>query len=328
MDMVLNDKKMRDLLENKKLMMDKSWHELQIKAAKYDLRVGREFLIFPDGEDGTRRERRYGDGEERVEDIILEPNEVAFVSTMELMCIPWNITGHISIGFDYPIRSLLVLTGLVVDPGYGMQKKAKAGKGSDGGDMWEPKGERLHFIVQNIGQKPVSLKPGKDRVASIQFLEIDAPEAKDPPSSVSLEKGFFGPDRAPLAGLFGHFATRIAELTNDHKTLRADLESHHQQLSRDIENMKSGTHNVIFFGVYLLAASLAATMIYGLLSLVTSDKFLNLQSDLVYGRWLPELLVVAGFLVVFLSLVVPIVAIWDMRKFLLKGSTPRKGVDG
>jgi deoxycytidine triphosphate deaminase len=274
---VLNDTKINQLLMQGQLMKPGSWVRSSIRGAAYDLRIAEDYLVVPD--DGHPNGRRYRRGERRVDPIILQPGDVSFLSSMERLCLPWDITAHIGIKFSYARRGLLVLTGLLVDPGYGLELR-------DG--HWQPKeDERLHFLVANVGPNTVALIPGRDKLASIQFFGVDPPShKKDVPSGRDMESEFFDPNETTRAGLY--FFKDMAE-----------LRGRQEKLEDRLRTIEAGSSQIMFFGVYLLAASFAAVGVFGLLSLVASDKLADRAAVLMNvlpNSWPRALLIISGLL--------------------------------
>ena len=82
-------------------------------------------MIIPDR--GHPSGRRYKRGSKRDQPVILRPGEVAFFSTAERLCIPWDVCANIGIKFGYARRGVLILTGLLVDPGFGLEREGETG---------------------------------------------------------------------------------------------------------------------------------------------------------------------------------------------------------
>src|ERR1700676_3917347 len=143
-------------LHNGELFRENSWDPANIRAAAYDLRIASDFIIVPDPNFPSGR--RYRRGENREKPVILRPGEVAFFSTTERLCMPWDVSANIGIKFNYARRGILILTGLLVDPGFGMKRVD---------DVWLAKqDERLHFLVANVGPNEIVMIPGKEKIAS------------------------------------------------------------------------------------------------------------------------------------------------------------------
>ncbi|MGN6203137.1 MAG: dCTP deaminase domain-containing protein [Solirubrobacterales bacterium] len=160
----------------------RSWEPGRVRGASYELRVGSDYLILPDG---TRfwPEASDPDYRSRSASFDLEPGQVAFVSTAEKLWMPWDLTGNIAPKFRLALEGLLVMGGMLVDPGYGRLREA--------GDKWVPRkeGERLHFQLANIGTKTLNIVPEETSVAAIQFVALagDSRRERDGGEHLSIE---------------------------------------------------------------------------------------------------------------------------------------------
>src|SRR6266705_1195046 len=161
-----------DRLNHRSIFCHGSWDPENIRGAAYDLRMAEDVLIVPYHSDSKSLQSiRYNRGEKRPNRVILKPGDVAFVSTMEHFCMPWDLSGMLGSKFSLTSQGVLMLTGVCIDPGYGLALQ---------NGRWVPKDdERLHFLLSNVGHDDVYLTPGKERIATIQFFKILAPAKKD-----------------------------------------------------------------------------------------------------------------------------------------------------
>jgi dCTP deaminase len=257
---ILTSDRMLERLERGELLYPGTWTKDNIRAAAYDVRIADDFLIVP--EDGYPHGRRYKKGEHRTKPVILQPGEVAFLSTRERICIPWDVCANIGIKFGYARQGILVLTGLLVDPGFGLMPT------SDG--KWIQKtDERIHFLLANVGSNTVVINPGRDKLVSIQFFEVQEPSVKKyVPSGEDMEAEFFGEKSTNEPGLafFRHMTTAMTEI----KGIRERLDS-----------VERGTQQLVYFGVFLLSTSvIAASISYTLASL--SSEPLTKKLELIF----------------------------------------------
>lgn len=227
-----------------------TWNAGCIRAAGYDLRVSSRYLIAPSGK------RYWPDGpdgqEERMERIVLKPGEVAFVSSVERVCMPLDLAGNIAQKFELARRGLLVMGGLLVDPGYGLELR------EDG--TWAPDhGERLHFQLANIGAEQLTILPERDKIAGMQFLNLDGDaigrdqEEKDlyvPSSADLLETMFDRGDEEPVAPLAFFPRTRHLEVEVE------GLKQESDELGIKLESTRRSTDQLVVFGMFLLAITL------------------------------------------------------------------------
>lgn len=227
-----------------------TWHADNIRAAAYDLRMADDFMIVPDKD--FPNGRRYDRGTRRTDPVILRPGDVAFCSTRERIAIPWDLSGNIGIKFGFPRRGVLVLTGLLVDPGFGMEKSS--------GNDWYPKAdERLHFLLANVGANDVVLRPGEDKIASLQLFPVTGNVRQAEVQSTSdIQREFFASDTHLKVGLW--FFNEMAEVR--------EIVSKYEQR---INAVHEGANQVVLFGVWLIAASLLVSAIGLVLSAIGSE---------------------------------------------------------
>ena len=142
---------------------------------------------------------------------------------------------------------MLFFGGMLVDPGYGLQ---------------EDNGEPLYFHIANVGAEPLVLRPGTDAVASIAFLEVNAPpseELRDP------EKfGVVAPKKAKDE-LFGWDS-------KNEPTGALALVEDQRELGDRLSRLEATLGHVVMLGVVVLAVTLLAAITSALLSFDASSR--------------------------------------------------------
>ncbi len=118
-----------------------------------------EALVASDGLIADREVPPNCDGS-RPRSIVLEPGDTALLSTEEEFRLPLNIAGNITIKNRVATRGLMLLSGMLIDPGYGWN------------DDEPDSGSRIYLHVANIGKQAIEIRPKKDRIATIQFLLV------------------------------------------------------------------------------------------------------------------------------------------------------------
>jgi deoxycytidine triphosphate deaminase len=252
---VLGSEEIRRRLDAGEIFRPDSWTPDNIRAAAYDLRIASDLLIVPDPE--LPRGRRYDRGDYRTRPAVLKPGDVAFVSTKERLSMPWDLAANVGIKFGFARSGVLVLTGLLVDPGFGFELN------SDGD--WVPKDdERLHFVLVNLGEVEFVINPGLDRVASLQFIRVIGEVTQSYVRSGSdIDREFFTEDPSPIT----HFA-----LFNQLRQLQAKTTRELGDYQVKLETIDSATKQVVVFGVYLLAVSLTVAAVAAILTFMGSDR--------------------------------------------------------
>lgn len=245
-----------------------------VRASGYYLTLGRDMLVLP-SKDG--RLDTYQRGHYYPHDVILlEPGATAVISTAERVQFDWSVSGTLGPKFSLAARGLLILTGLTVDPGYGLSLVSDTGK-------WKPAkpAERLYFVVANVGPQDIPLLPGRTEIARIQLFRCGPlrEEQKQPPTSPA--SAFFDPRRQPgllpqsySAGVgpayFNAVGRHVDDLARrlDELTEGLDAEGHRRvfveeklgsldsRLDSELRRLETASHFVVVFGVYLVSATL------------------------------------------------------------------------
>ena len=136
----------------------------QLRWAGYDLRAAADRVRVNGCDLGT--------ADEPVLAVTLKPGDVASLTSFEQFCMPWDVAANIGPRFHLARRGLLIFTGLLVDPGFGLEPGTDSGKSA-----WVPKAdERLEFFVANLAADPIEIRLGEkgDSVLSLQFFRLNA----------------------------------------------------------------------------------------------------------------------------------------------------------
>lgn len=258
---VLARSEIKKRLDKGQIFVEGSWDEDCLRGASYDLRAAPDYLIAPDGQ-------RYWPGSatgftERRAPIVLEPGDVAFVSSVERVCMPFQLAGNVAIKFRLGRRGLFVMGGLLVDPGYGLEFDGK---------NWVPRnecGERLHFQLANIGKKEIEIVPGETSFAAIQLMHIDGESRlhldephreKVPDSGAMLDSMFSHGLDEPLEPLA--FFSGVRDLREEVAKLRQASRTHEEKLALT----NRSTDQLVVFGVVLIAITLFTVAVAAMLS--------------------------------------------------------------
>jgi deoxycytidine triphosphate deaminase len=241
-----------------------------VQGASYDLRVANTKMILPDG-------TRIPEGQYFGQPFHLQPGDVALVSSLERIHMPPDLCGAISIKFSYASKGILMLMGMNVDPGYGCS---------------DPEGMRLHFILANMSTSVLSIRPGEDRIAALQFFPVLAGETNEAPA-ITL-----APPVAPgiIEDLFNR-ATLPLGLSFVQK--QAELESEVQRTKAKVDEHVRGMTQVVMFGHFLLGTAVVGAVLSLILGWVGDSTIQDRVRALV--DLLPDTLF--GFLSLFVSVV-------------------------
>lgn len=220
------------------VFVDGTWSEDNLRGAGYDLRIACDYLILPNG-------RRYWENgpkgrQKREKPFVLKPGQVAFVSSVEELEMPDDLSGNIAVKFRKALDGILVMGGFLVDPGY-------VG--------------RLHFQLANIGREPFVVIPEETSIAALQLLTVDgSAEVESHPAPQSdrfLEAMFNTEVMDERLGPLAFF------------TLRRRLKKLDRKLAKgmqEIEIMKRSSRELILFGLFVIFAAILAGAIVTLIS--------------------------------------------------------------
>lgn len=177
---VLSAERIRKLAAKGQLFDPETFDDASIRGASYQLRISCTGFVRV-APDGREEVVSYNPDGVRDDHFILHPGDVAQVSTMESLRIPFNIACRIGPRMAFVRRGLLVQTGLLVDPGYGYRWNAEDGS-------WVGAGiSRLHFQLVNVSSDPIVIR-NTERIASVEFSFIEGDTGdQETPSSATIQ---------------------------------------------------------------------------------------------------------------------------------------------
>ncbi|HEX7298128.1 MAG TPA: hypothetical protein VF257_03915 [Solirubrobacteraceae bacterium] len=265
------------------------WDETMLRPAGYNVRIAADGLVTPKGR--IYKPLTLG-GKDAYDGILwLSQGDVAELSSLERFTLPPDVAGNITIRTELSAQGLLLLSGLLIDPGYGPTN-----------DNGEPVSDgRLHFFVANLGAQPIPLRPGKDSIAAVQFFQVvgdvhPALESETAPTVARWD------EQRPTSRL-----GFIASL----KTLQEE----HARLGTQVERTRELTVNLLVLGYFLLAATILGLTLDNLLSVGSDATLVERVSRAVPDSVSGKVLMAAAF----------ITAAWVVRSvvvFLVSGRTP------
>ncbi len=186
-----------------------------IDAASYNLRVAADCAFFG----GNWHPR----GDE-VYSIVINPGEIAVLSTIEEFTLPKDLVGSVNVKFKYTQKGLLSLFGSRVDPGFDQDNE----------------GRRLYLFVCNIGSEKLTIKPG-DTVFIVEFSivtgEVKVPKWSDKDKEMDLllkEKAASGERQL---GFLGDYV----KLRNDYDEFKREAETFREDIEKKVETLKETT---------------------------------------------------------------------------------------
>lgn len=252
---LLSCREIRRRCDEEELMLD--WDDEMLRPAGYNVRIAKDGLVTPKGD--IYKPLALG-GEDTYNGVLwLAPGDEAELSSLERFNLPPDVAGNITIRTELSAQGLLLLSGLLIDPGYGPADNDYDETISDG---------RLHFFVARTSV-PRRFRSGPGRTA----LEDKAPAVArwDDPRPTS-RLGF------------------IANLK--------DLQEEHAKLGAEVERTRQLTLNLLVLGYFLLAATILGLTLNNLLSIGSDPSLVDRVSKAVPDSASDKLLLAAALVTV------------------------------
>jgi deoxycytidine triphosphate deaminase len=312
MSELLSGQTLLDILkETERVFSKDSWRDTQLKGSGYDLRLAGDLLVIPP-RPGDPRHERFGRGQTR-STFTLAPGDSAVISTKEECTFDWNISAIIGPKFGLASKGLLVLQGMAAHPGYGREQ--------DESGEWVPKkyGERLFFIVVNVGPDYVTLQEGQE-IAFLQIFEVEPPVEKEVVKNVGLEglSSLFRTNEGTYGGL--RYFSMVRDLQDKVDAIKAEV-----AYATNAVNQVSNTSNmIVVFGVFLVSTTVLGFTLSILIDLIKKFSF---QAGSLRGILSVALMVLYGIT----TLISVVLVNSAVQKVIRKESTEpggRQGEDG
>jgi|FaiFalDrversion2_1042247.scaffolds.fasta_scaffold03044_2 deoxycytidine triphosphate deaminase len=258
-------------------LFEKGTYDLDgFQAASYELRVDNKELLI-----NGKYYKEYGEGV-----IEIPPHQIVFLSTMEVVHLPHNITAEVMLRFEYAIKGLVLLGGYI-DP------------------LFEG---RIYLVVNNLSDKPVVVKPG-DRLAIIVFYEVDFDQEKSSEYNEIIrrfKKVFRTIPHDIIEDWQGRHMLEIYKKIREHSEAIISLQ-------QQINSTTAISQYVIWGGVFLITMTVLGAILQTVFGAWSSTLNIgsNLGSMLQSSTGLPPIL---GFL---LLLLVPLFTVMLFMLFIL-----------
>lgn len=233
--MILGSNEIRRRLKKGDVFRPGTWVPESIKEASYALRVARDGLMLAGKHYRPEKDHIKGP-------IVIEPGEIAILSTLEQMNMPSDLAGKIGIRFDYASIGLTGLMGIQVDPLFGQ----------------DIANERLYVRVANLGNVTITI-PLYAEVFTLELHQVrgKVPKASSPRISVWHR---IQDNLAEQPNPSWSYVTRVqSQLTEQSERLDKRLES-------ETKNIRDYLQPVVMFGIFLLAVTILGVVLTVLLS--------------------------------------------------------------
>ena len=230
-------------------IFESGYEEDCVDIAAYNLRINDKNLII-DGE-------LYVENNPWKESLIKLPaKKISVISTIEKIKLSKELCARVGITFTFSRRGLIPLFGPQIDPGYN---------------------DYFYAVVYNASSKDISLQKG-DKILKMEIYSV---------------KGNIGETLNHQTSSFFANTTEIEtliNLTKEETIGKEELRKSLEKLENDIKNVNrkvdevtSGYRSIVWFGVFLISASIFGVILSFLLSFSNYPKIANLMS----GYWLP-----------------------------------------
>jgi len=238
---VLSDQAIKYLVELGTLIVDDTFEEDALQPASYDLKIAREEALVAG--------RRYPPGSPDVlaSKVVLAPGEAAMFSTTAKFCMPKDVAGNVTVKNRVATEGLMLLSGLLIDPGYGEDEVGERIPGS--ALTVQHPGSRLYLHVANIGKDPININPEAEAIARVQFLSVVGGPLKRP----EIRRSRWIDQIQPSLG----FLTELKDL------------------KEESERTSSLVQNVVMLGFVVLGITLIGISLSTILTLVMNTAFVR-----------------------------------------------------
>lgn len=232
---VLSDQAIFDRVQSDELIVKSTFTADSLAPSSYEPRIARDGLITPNG-------TPFPPGSSGPAKVILRSGDTAMFSTIELFHMPPDVAGNITVKNRLAKDGLMLLSGLLIDPGFGADEKLL-----DDQEL----GCRLYLHVANIGREPIIIQPERAPITRIQFLCVCGGRYAQRQKIRSSRWA----DQEPATLGF------LTEL----QTLKVGL----TELKDKVDSTHSQVHYVVMLGAVVLGVTLIGVVLATVLALVS-----------------------------------------------------------
>lgn len=238
---VLSDGAIIERIVKGELIALSTFNEDSLHGSSYDVAIAQDGLITPSRDEVPPcRTAVPWTGP-----VVIESGETALFSSKELFRLPDDVAGNVSIKNRLASQGLSLLSGLLIDPGYGLDEFAD-----------DRLGCRLFLHVANTSRSRIVLVPGVDVIARVQFLPIVGPRWSKRKSAKASR--WSEQKRASLG-----FFTEMREL------------------KQEVEETSTRSRQIVLFGVVVVAIALVGAAFSSILSIATNSNL----SEKLHDAW-------------------------------------------
>jgi len=230
-------------------IFESGYEEDCVDIAAYNLRINNKNLII----DG----KLYVENNPWEEPLIKLPaKKISVISTIEKIKLSKELCARVGITFTFSRKGLIPLFGPQIDPGYN---------------------DYFYAVVYNTSSKDISLRKG-DKILKMEIYSVKGTTGETPNHQTS---SFFD-DTAEIETLINLTKEETIGKEELRKSLEK-LENDIKNINRKVDEVTSGYRSIVWFGVFLISASIFGVIFSFLLSFTNYPKIANLMG----GYWLP-----------------------------------------
>jgi deoxycytidine triphosphate deaminase len=247
---VLSADEIKGMAEQGELILNIDFNSESLRPASYDVTVAQDGLIEPSGKaikPGAKNWTRRG--------IVLTSGDTAVFSTKERFCMPGWVAGNLTVRNGLAQNGLALLSGALIDPGYGLSADES------------PNGSRLFLHVANLGKDPIVVRPGREKLARVQFLRLATPPSPE----------YFETERARW---HGH---KPESRWEDQRLASLGFFSEMKRLREEVERNVTRSRDIVLFGLVVLAVALIGAELTALLTLASNTSLLKDVKKVIRG---------------------------------------------
>jgi len=268
-------------------IFESGYEEVCVDAAAYNLRLNDRNLTINGVKYDINNPYDYKENDGYIK---LPPRKISVLSTVEKLSLPETLCARVGITFSWSRKGLIPLFGPQVDPGYN---------------------DFFYAVIYNASNKEMRLEK-EEKLFKMELHTVEEAEVVSQPSYGGLRE--IDPDMTREDSV-GNLISAVGELETNIKDVRKDVKSNETKVNA----IEGGYRNIVWFGVFLVAASIFGVVLSFLLSNTDIVSFASLAG----WDWFPlaVMVVIALFIIGWISAVVVVI------KGMIRGNRGRQKSD-
>lgn len=248
---ILSGDKIKQRVDEDEIIELKTFNKDCLDPAAYSMRLDDKYILI----DGVKYDDKNPYAYDKNDGFIILPSrKISVLSTIEKLNLSDDLCAKVGIAFTWSKKGLIPLFGPQVDPGTK---------------------DYFYAVVYNASNEDVKLKHG-DRLFKIEFNTIDG----DANTKTQLSTY-----KSPGIGNIDSDITK-EDSVGDLKNNIMSIEQHLERLIKDVkknnirvEEVTSGYKTIVWFGVFLISASVFGVVLTIMLSFEKSPHFIDFVNN-------------------------------------------------